>query len=41
MEGKLISRANIEYENNRDIYPGIESFLPQIKNYFEIYLNNL
>ena len=25
----------IEYENSRDIYPDIDSFLPQIKTYFE------
>ena len=30
-----------EYESQKDKYPDIESFLPQIKNYFEIYLGNL
>jgi len=27
-----------EYEENRSEYPGIESFLPQVKKYFESYL---
>jgi hypothetical protein len=27
-----------EYEINRDIYPNIESFLPEVKKYFEPYL---
>jgi hypothetical protein len=27
-----------DYENNRDNYKNIESFLPEIKKYFESYL---
>ena len=30
-----------KYESQKDNYPDIESFLPQIKNYFENYLSNL